>query len=68
MSGEITLNGRAQGIEAGCTLRQLLDELKLDPRWIVAELNGEPVTRERFGDTKLAPGDRLELVRPVAGG
>ncbi len=65
---EIVLNGQAHKVAAGCTLRELLHELQLDPRWIVAELNGEPISREQFGDAALAPGDRLELVRPVAGG
>jgi len=65
---EIRLNGESRRVAAGATLDALLRELDLDPRWIVAELNGEPLPRERFGSTPLADGDRLEVVRPVAGG
>ena len=40
----------------------------LDPRFVVAELNGEPLVRGRYDEVRLAEGDRLELVRAVAGG
>jgi thiamine biosynthesis protein ThiS len=65
---EIRVNGKPRAVAAGETLGELLDELRLDARWIVAELNGEPLPRERFAEVALADGDRLELVRPVAGG
>ena len=35
---------------------------------IVVERNGEPVARSERATTRLASGDRLELVRAVAGG
>jgi thiamine biosynthesis protein ThiS len=65
---EIILNGERRSITSGSTLADLLEELELDPRWVVAELNGEPLARERLGSVTLSCGDRLELVRPVAGG
>jgi len=65
---EIVLNGAPRELTPGFTLAQLLDQLRLDPRWVVAELNGEPLPRDRFAEVTLSPGDRLELVRPVAGG
>lgn len=65
---EIRLNGKPRAIGTGATLGELLNELHLDPRWIVAELNGEPLPRERYAEVALTDGDRLELVRPVAGG
>jgi len=65
---EIVLNGKPRTVEPGSTLKILLEELGLDPRWIVAEKNGDPVARNRFDATVLADGDRIELVRPVAGG
>lgn len=65
---EIIVNGAARELTPGATLEEFLRQLRLDPRWVVAELNGEPLARDRFGVVKLSPGDRLELVRPVAGG
>jgi thiamine biosynthesis protein ThiS len=65
---EIRLNGAPRTVDKGVTLAGLLSEMDLDPRWVLAELNGEAVSRERFGEVALASGDQLELVRPVAGG
>ncbi len=65
---EILLNGSSRGVRGGETLLELVEELGLDARWVVAELNGIPLARDRFGSVILSPGDRLELVRPVAGG
>lgn len=65
---EIRLNGKATEVEAGESVAALLGKLDLDPRWVIAELNGRPLPRDRFGAATLAAGDRLELVRAVAGG
>jgi sulfur carrier protein len=67
-TAEILLNGKPRRVATGQSLERLLGELALDPRWVVAEINGEPVSRDRFAGTLLAAGDRVELVRPVAGG
>jgi sulfur carrier protein len=65
---EIIVNGAPRELTPGATLEDFLRQLRLDPRWVVAELNGEPLARDRYRAVMLSPGDRLELVRPVAGG
>jgi len=65
---EIVLNGSPLEVESGETILDVLARFELDARWVVAEHNGDPVGRGRFGEVKLAAGDRLELVRAVAGG
>ena len=50
------------------TVADLLTTLGLDKRWVVVERNGEPVARPDVGTTSLHEGDRIELVRAVAGG
>ncbi|MBN1441297.1 MAG: sulfur carrier protein ThiS [Planctomycetes bacterium] len=65
---EITVNGKRRTIAAGATLGDLLRALDLDARWVVAELNGEPLEKGRMTSVVLASGDSLELVRAVAGG
>jgi thiamine biosynthesis protein ThiS len=61
-------NGRPYDIDAGMTVDGFIRSRDLDPRHVVVERNGEPVERARYGSTVLADGDRLELVRAVAGG
>lgn len=49
-------------------MSDLFAQLDLDAKWVVAEHNGEPVPRARTAVTFLRDGDRVELVKAVAGG
>jgi thiamine biosynthesis protein ThiS len=42
--------------------------MQLGAKWALVERNGEPVERAHVATTQLADGDRLELVKAVAGG
>jgi len=68
MNVEVTANGEKRLLPAGSTVMDLLDHLGLGARWVLVELNGQPVERANLTVTSLADGDRLELVRAVAGG
>jgi len=65
---EVTANGRRVTVPEGATVADLLDRLGLARRTVVVERNGEPIERARVAVTKLAAGDRLEVVRAVSGG
>lgn len=64
----ITANG--QRIEAAlpCSIEVFLVAQKLLPRSVVVEHNGEAVAPSEFGKRMLQSGDKLEIVRIVAGG
>ncbi len=64
----VVANGSDVIVAEGATLADLLDQLGLSGRLIVVEHNGEPVPRREVAGTLLHAGDRLELVRAVAGG
>ncbi len=64
----VVANGREFDLDRRVTLAEFIRMRDLDPRYVVVERNGEPVERARFGELALADGDRLELVRAVAGG
>jgi sulfur carrier protein len=64
----LSVNGETRDLPAGGTLGDLLTELKLGVGWVVVERNGEAVPRAELSSTPLADGDRLEIVRAVAGG
>jgi thiamine biosynthesis protein ThiS len=59
-----------QEIVAGlpCSLEEFLISQKLLPRSVVVEHNGEAVAPSEFASRQLAAGDRLEIVKIVAGG
>lgn len=65
---QVTSNGKPLDVPDGATVDQLLQQLGLGAKWVLVERNGEPVNRRDLTTTVLEPGDRLELVRAVAGG
>ena len=65
---QIRVNGETHELVDGTSLDRLLEQMGLDRRYLVVEYNGEPLPRDRFEGLRLADGDKLELVRPVAGG
>jgi len=68
MSVRITLNGAPREFPAALTFSQLLEALELGGRRLAVERNGEIVPRSRFGESRLADGDRIEVVVAVGGG
>lgn len=50
------------------TVADLLAELKISEATVVAEIDGEIIRRKDFAETKIHPGQSIELVRLVGGG
>jgi sulfur carrier protein len=65
---EIRANGKPYDVASDTTIEAFIRMRGLDPMFVVVEHNGEPLERARYGEVTLADGDRLELVRAVAGG
>jgi thiamine biosynthesis protein ThiS len=68
MTDFIIANGQKISANFPCSLEELLLAQKLLPRSVVVEHNGEAVAPSQFAKRQLAPGDRLEIVKIVAGG
>jgi len=64
----VTVNGGPRELPDGLGLVELLAQLGLRPGSVVVERNGEALPRSEMDGVVLADGDRLELVRAVAGG
>jgi sulfur carrier protein len=64
----VTANGKPYEVERGTTVSGFVRQRGLDPLLVVVELNGEALERRRYDEVMLGDGDRLELVRAVAGG
>jgi len=65
---ELLINGEPRTFPAPLTLSQLIASLDLLGKRIAIEKNGEIVPRSQHADTRLASGDRLEIVVAVGGG
>jgi thiamine biosynthesis protein ThiS len=67
-SMHVVANGREVITPLPCSLVSFLLAQKLLPRSVVVEHNGEAVSPSEFPQRTLQAGDRLEIVRIVAGG
>jgi sulfur carrier protein len=65
---KVRVNGADHELADGTALPALLQELGLRPGTVVVERNGTALLRSEVEGVVLADGDRLELVRAVAGG
>lgn len=68
VDSEITLNDAVRTVATGMTVEQLLADMKLQPRFLAVELNRRVVPRADHATTRLADGDRVEIVTLVGGG
>jgi thiamine biosynthesis protein ThiS len=64
----VTANGQLIAAKLPCTIEEFLLAQQLLPRSVVVEHNGEAVAPSEFPNRQLNPGDRLEIVKIVAGG
>ena len=64
----VTANGQSIAASLPCTVEAFLLAQGLLPRSVVVEHNGEAVAPSEFSARQLNAGDRLEIVKIVAGG
>ncbi len=65
---EIHVNGQPRQVAQGASVANLLEQLEVDRRAVVVELNRQILRRTELADIGLASGDRIELVQFVGGG
>ena len=61
-------NGKEFQVQLPCSVHDFLLHQNLLPRSVVVEHNGEALAPSEFAMRPLQAGDRLELVKIVAGG
>lgn len=65
---QLVVNGKPTDVAEATSLPDLLETLGLRVGSVVVEHNGTALLRSELAAARLADGDRLELVRAVAGG
>jgi sulfur carrier protein len=63
-----SVNGAERELPAGTTLEWLLREIGVAPPGLAVAVNERVVRGSEYGSIELADGDRIEIVRAVAGG
>jgi thiamine biosynthesis protein ThiS len=64
----VIANGQQIQSQVPCSIEHFLVAQQLLPRSVVVEHNGEAVAPSEFSRRQLQAGDRLEIVKIVAGG
>ena len=69
ISGMIRINGQGAPLSSA-TLAELLAEngVDIDGKGVAVAVNGQVVRRQAWTQTKLSPGDDVEIVRVRQGG
>jgi sulfur carrier protein len=65
---EIIVNGDLKTILDGFSVAQLLESLCIPTAGTAVACNDSVVRKAAYADTVLHPGDRVEIIRAVAGG
>jgi thiamine biosynthesis protein ThiS len=64
----IFLNGKARQVEAGTSIPDLMQEAGVEENLLLVELNGTALHKRQWRETQVSHGDRIEMMRMVAGG
>ncbi|GAB1535854.1 sulfur carrier protein ThiS [Geovibrio sp. ADMFC3] len=62
------INGKEAEVKKDSTLAEIISLYKLNPERVVAEVNGNVLTRDKYADTLVNNGDKVELINFVGGG
>lgn len=65
---KITLNGSEKTLKGIASLSALLEDLSLNPKTVVVELNNEIIQPGSYDEQILAENDCVEIIRFVGGG
>lgn len=63
-----TINGEQHDLPDGLTVAQVLAHVQAPERGIAVAKNDRVVRRAAYGDERVKEGDRIEIIRAVAGG
>jgi len=65
---QVQVNGERQELRPGISVRELLVQLGLNPGRVAVEYNLEILPKAKWEETRVAAGDRFEIVQFVGGG
>ena len=64
----VSLNGETADARGATTVAELIDRFAIAPPTVLVEHNGIALHRREWPERQLADGDKIEIVRVVAGG
>ena len=64
----VRINGKSHDVEPGATIARTLEALDIRVDFAAVALNRTFVPKSRIAETRLEPGDELEVLVPHQGG
>ncbi|NPV39087.1 Sulfur carrier protein ThiS [Brevinematales bacterium NS] len=64
----IVVNGEEREVISSLSVEKYIESLGLSLKRVVVEYNGEVLSKEKWKETVLKEGDKLEIVHFVGGG
>jgi len=64
----ITINGSERDVDEASTVATLLEQVNAPARGIAVARNDRVVPRSQFANERIGEGDRIEIIKAVAGG
>ena len=64
----VSLNGREEDAGGAQTVAELIGRFELPPETVLIEHNGVALHRREWPQRTMSDGDRIEIIRVVAGG
>lgn len=65
---QIKVNGRLYNFDDNITLENIINQFNISSQNIIAEVNGEVITKEKFNKTVIENNSVIELIKFVGGG
>ena len=65
---QIKVNGKLYDFNDNITLENIINQLNISSQHIIAEVNGEVITKEKFNKTVIENNSVIELIKFVGGG
>ena len=64
----LIVNGKKISFDDGINIMGLIDNYKLDTKFVAVGHNGDVVKNEHYQSVSLQDGESVDLVKPVGGG
>ncbi len=65
---QVKVNGRLYTFDDNITLENIINQLNISSQNIIAEVNGNVITKEKFNKTVIENNSVIELIKFVGGG
>lgn len=65
---QIKINGKLYNFNDNITLEDIINQLNILSQNIIAEVNGQVITKEKFNKTVIENNSIIELIKFVGGG